>query len=106
MAPHIQTVRNPPPRMLAASETLHSLNYWSTACRTYYHRDSYFKSFLLPNAAWTNYASNNYGQRAETNGQTVIRSAEDNGEDLQEFLNSLADYLPFPYLTERLQRVV
>ena len=90
MAQHIQTVRNPPPRMLTATETLHSLNHWKTAFRTYYRRDSYFKSFLLPNATWTNVAADNYGQIAETNGQTETRSAVDKGEDLQDFLNTLA----------------
>ena len=36
------------------------------------------------------------------NGTTVIRTAADKGEDLQDFLNTLAGYLPFPYLTEKI----
>ena len=46
------SVRNPPPRMLNAKETLHSLDHWKTIFRTYYRRDSIFKAFLLPTAAW------------------------------------------------------
>ena len=90
MAHQIQTVRNPPPRMLTLNENLHSLNHWKTAFRTYYRRDSYFKAFLLPTATWNNDAEQNYGQRDETNGTAVTRTAADKGEDLQDFLNTLA----------------
>ena len=102
MTQQLQTVRNPPPRMLTLSETLHSLNHWKTSFRTYYRRDSYFKAFLLPDATWTNSAGDHYGQIADVNGNTTIRSAADKGEDLKDFLNTLAGYLPFPYLTEKI----
>ena len=36
------------------------------------------------------------------NNQQVVRSAEDKGEDLKDFLNTLVGYLPFPYLTEKI----
>ena len=98
----IQTVRNPPPRMLQMVETLHSLNHWKTSFRTYYRRDSYFKAFLLPQATWSNSARNNYNQVADMNGTNVVRTAADKGEDLRDFLNTLAGYLPFPYLTEKI----
>ena len=87
MTHQLQAVRNPPPRMLTANETLHSLNHWRTSFRTYYRRDGYFKAFLLPDATWTNSANTNYGQDADMNGTTVIRTAADKGEDLQDFLN-------------------
>ena len=32
----------------------------------------------------------------------MVRSALDKGEDLRDFLNTLAGYLPFPYLTEKI----
>ena len=95
------TVRNPPPRMLTVSETLYSLNHWKTSFRTYYRRDSFYKGFLLPNASWDPTAIN-YGQTADRQNGTVIRSAEDKGEDLKDFLNTLVGYLPFPYLTEKI----
>ena len=60
----MQTVKNPPPRMLTANESLHSLNHWKTAFRTYYRRDAYFKAFLQPTATWTNSAITHYGQTA------------------------------------------
>ena len=88
--------------MLQMVETLHSLNHWKTSFRTYYRRDSYFKAFLLPQATWSNSARNNYNQVADMNGTNVVRTAADKGEDLRDFLNTLAGYLPFPYLTEKI----
>ena len=102
MARQMQTVKNPPPRMLTASESLHSLNHWKTAFRTYYRRDAYFKTFLLPTATWTNSAATHYGQTEDREGDTVTRSAADKGEDLQDFLHTLSGYLPFPYLTDKI----
>ena len=87
-----QTVRNPPPRMLTVSETLYSLNHWKTSFRTYYRRDSFYKGFLLPNASWDPTALN-YGQAADRQDGTIIRSAEDKGEDLKDFLHTLVGYL-------------
>ena len=95
-------MRNSPPRILTLTETLHSLNHWKTSFRTYYRRDSYFKAFLLPNATWSNSAEAHYGQVADINGNTTVRTAADKGEDLRDFLNTLAGYLPFPYLTEKI----
>ena len=97
---HQQTVRNPPPRMLTVSETLYSLNHWKTSFRTYYRRDSFYKGFLLPQAQWDP-ALPNYGQVNDVSGDVVVRTAEDKGEDLQDFLHTLVGYLPFPYLTEK-----
>ena len=97
----VQLVRNPPPRMLTLTETLHSLNHWKTCFRTYYRRDTYFKGFLLPTVQWDPSATN-YGLRADIQGEQVVRSAEDKCEDLKDFLNTLVGYLPFPYLTEKI----
>ena len=100
MAQQTITVRNPPPRMLTGQETLHTLNHWRTAFRTYYRRDSFFKTFLLPDASW-NPGSANYGQLDEVNNGTITRTGQDKAEDLKDFLNTLMGFLPFPYLTER-----
>ena len=97
-----QTVRNPPPRMLTLTENLHSLNHWKTSFRTYYRRDAFFKAFLLPNATWNNSIVEHYGQTDDVNGTVITRTAADKGEDLKDFLNTLAGYLPFPYLTEKI----
>ena len=101
MANQIQTVRNPPLRMLTATENLHSLNHWKTSFRTYYRRDTFFKDFLLPEASWNSLALN-YGQVEDTVGTATTRSAVDKCEDLKDFLNTLSGYLPFPYLREKL----
>ena len=94
-------VRNPPPRMLASVETLYSLNHWKTSFRTYYRRDSFYKGFLLPGATW-DANSPNFGQSADRDQDSVLRSAQDKGEDLRDFLHTLVGYLPFPYLTEKI----
>ena len=83
------------------TETLHSLNHWKTAFRTYYRWDAYFKAFLLPNAVWDSTAAI-YGQTADTNGTVTTRTAADKGEGLKDFLNTMVGYLPFPYLTEKI----
>ena len=97
----MQIVRNPPPRMLAAKETLYSLNHWKTSFRTYYRRDSFYKGFLLQTATW-DAALPNFGQQEDRHQNTVVRSALDKGEDLRDFLHTLVGYLPFPYLTEKI----
>ena len=98
----IQTVRNPPPRMLTSSESLYSLQHWITSFRTYYQRDSYYKSFLLPQVRWESTQAH-YGQVDDVDATgTVTRTAEDKSEDLKDFLNTIVGYLPFPYLTEKI----
>ena len=87
-------VRNPPPRMLTPNETLQTLNHWKTSFRTYYRRDSFYKGFLLPAATWDP-AADNYGQADDLQGGDVVRPAVDKAGDLEDFLNTLAGYLPF-----------
>ena len=99
---NMQTVRNPPPRMLSSTETLYSLGHWITSFRTYYRRDGYYKGFLLPDARW-NATQVNYGQVQDINDQGVVtRSAQDKSEDLKDFLSIIVGFLPFPYLTEKI----
>ena len=95
-----QTVRNPPPRMLSVSETLYSLNHWKNNFRTYYRRDSYYKGFLLHDARWDS-SQPHFGQTPDRSNGSITRTAEDKGEDLRDFLNTLVGYLPFPYLNEK-----
>ena len=101
MAQAMQMVRNPPPRMLASTETLYSLNHWKTSFRTFYRRDSFYKGFLLPLATWDS-TRPNFGQTDDVQETVVVRSAQDKGEDLKDFLHTLVGYLPFPYLTEKI----
>ena len=101
MAQQLQQVKNPPPRALTTTETLQSLNHWKTSVRTYYRRDSYYKGFLLDGVTW-NPAAEHYGQRADMNGEVETRSAADKAGDLEDFLNTLAGFLPFPYLTQKI----
>ena len=98
-------VRGPPPRPLLATENLHTWNHWKSSFRTYYRRDDYYKKFLLNTARWDSTAEN-YGLDADTRGAgadaVIIRSAEDKAGDLEDFLNIIAGYLPFPYLTQKI----
>ena len=89
----MQTVKNPPPRMLRANESLHSLNHWKTTFRTYYRRDAYFKAFLLPTSTWTNSATTHHGQTEDRERETVTQSAADKGDDLQDILHTLLDFV-------------
>ena len=55
----------------------------------------------MPEAAWSKLEIN-YGQTEDRQNDVVVRSALDKGEDLKDFLNTIAGYLPFPYLTEKI----
>ena len=80
----VQTVRNPPPQMLTATESLYSLQHWITSFRTYYCRDTYYKGFLLPNVRW-NPSQLHYAQADDVdNDGAVARSAEDKSEELKD----------------------
>ena len=68
----------------------------------YYRRDSYYKTFLLPQVRW-DASRQHYAQTADTDAEgVVVRTAEDKSEDLKDFLNTIVGYLPFPYLTEKI----
>ena len=89
-------VRCPPPRPLSQQETLDSLNHWKTLFRNYFRRDSIYKQFLAKNFTWDP-SQVNYG--LVTVGDDT---AEARKENLEDFLYTLAGFLPHSYLTDKI----
>ena len=88
------------PRRLDYKETLNSLNQWRTVFRNYYRRCPYYGQFLLPTASWDN--SPTRGLRAETDG--LQRDVPTLVSDLEGFLDCVASFLPFDYISEKLKQ--
>ena len=89
-------VKTPPPRQLSQQETLDSLDHWKNLFRNYYRRDSGFKQFLTQGCTW-DYKQLHYGLQ-EKDGQ----APEERAENLSDFLNNLAGFLPNSYLTKKI----
>ena len=89
-------VKTPPPRQLSQQETLDSLDHWKNLFRNFYRRDSSFKQFLARGASW-NFSQLHYGLQAENE-----QEPEERAEDLTDFLNNLAGFLPNSYLTKKI----
>ena len=87
------------PRRLDHRESLQSLNLWKSAFRNYYRRCQYYGIFLLPETTWNNDA--NRGFTAEQSG--LKRSAQTLAADLSGFLDCIGSYLPYDYVSEKLQ---
>lgn len=82
----------PYPRQLTKKETLDSLSHWQTSVRNYYRRFDEYAEFFKRTSTWT--TARNYG----FTGQNV----EDRADNLECLLDSLASFLPGPYLTHRI----
>ena len=89
--------RTPPPRQLGPKETLESLTHWRTSFKTFYKRDEAYKRFFKFGVVWNN-EEENYGF---TDDGSDYR-AEDIAEDLRDLLNTLASFLPYSYLTDKI----
>ena len=89
-------VKSPPPRPLTQQETLDSLNHWKTLFRNYYRRDTVYKQFLASDFTWTPNQPN-YGLAAVGNSTAQARK-----ENLEDFLYTLAGFLPHSYLTDKI----
>ena len=89
-------VKCPPPRPLTQQETLDSLNHWKTLFRNYFRRDSIYKPFLAANFTWDP-TQLNHGLAAVGDDTAEIRK-----ENLEDFLYTLAGFLPHSYPTEKI----
>ena len=87
------------PRRLEQQETLQNLNHWRGVLQNFYRRCQYYSHFLTPNLRWG--PSEDRGFRTETTG--LKRSAEVLASDLDGFLESIASYLPFDYVSDSLK---
>ena len=80
-------------------ESLNSLNQWVITLKKFYRRCAYCSYFLRPNVTWSSDPSDR-GFPAETDG--LKRTPEVLSADLEGFLNTLAGYLPFDYVADKL----
>ena len=88
------------PRRLEQRESLNSLNQWKSVFRNYYRRCQYYGIFLLPQTTWDNTANRGF-TAAETSG--LKRNIETLAADLSGFLDCIGSYIPFDYVSEKLQ---
>ena len=95
-------VKSPPPRPLSQQETLDSLNHWKTLFRNYYRRDSIYKQFLVTGKVWTTGPYYGFSDRTDGDGNVVVETKEAQKENLEDFLNTLAGFLPHSYLTDKI----
>ena len=96
----VNTVRVPQPRLLEDTETMESLTHWWTQFRNYYRRDKYVGGFLVSTAKW-NPSAVNMGFVDETDG--LKRTKADVEQDFLAFMDTLASYMRYSYITERLK---
>ena len=96
----VNTVRVPQPRQLEDTETMESLVHWWTQFRNYYRRDKYVGGFLVSTATWDPTAAN-LGFTDETEG--LKRKKADVEQDFLAFMDTLASYMRYSYITERLK---
>ena len=88
------------PRRLEQSETLQTLNQWRGVLLNYFRRCQYNSYFLRSGLTWD--TSVNHGFVApETTG--LKRSAAVLAEDLDGLFDSIASYLPFDYIADKLK---
>ena len=85
--------RTPPPRPLTSTETLESLDQWKNQFITFYKRDKDCKQFIKPSFKW-NSTREFYGLTTE--------DREDDAQELETLLFTVAGFLPFPYLTPQI----
>ena len=96
----VNTVRVPQPRQLEDAETMESLTHWWTQFRNYYRRDKYVGGFLVSTAKWDP-AAEFLDFKDETDG--LKRKKADVEQDFLAFMDTLASYMRYSYITERLK---
>ena len=86
------------PSRLDQQETLNSLNHWTATFKNFYRRCQYYGFFLQPGLTWT--SDGDRGLPAETTG--LKRTSSVLASDLEGFLQCLGGYLPFDYVSDKL----
>ena len=87
------------PRKLEQKETLQSLNHWKCVLVNYYRRCQFYSYYLAPNISWTNELNRGF-IRAESSG--LKREPDMLASDLNGFLSTIASYLPFDYVADKI----
>ena len=88
------------PRRLEQKESLQSLNHWRSVFRNYYRRCQYYGLFLLPTTTWDSSLNRGFTED-ETTG--LKRNIQTLAADLNGFLDCIGSYLPFDYVSDKLQ---
>jgi hypothetical protein len=89
------TAKVPYPRQLSSNETLDTLTHWKSHVRNYFRRDDSMKEFFARTARW-NQTQVNYGFTGE--------DAETKADSLESLLDTIAGFMPGPYLTAQITK--
>ena len=84
------TPKVPYPRQLTKKETLDSLSHWQTSVKNYFKRFPYYAQYFKRTCTWTK-ANDNYGFTGN--------NAAEKADNLETLLDTLAGFLPGPYIT-------
>ena len=87
------------PRKLEQRENLQSLNQWKCVFTNFYRRCQFHGYFLTPGMTWSNDRNRGF-ITDEPSG--LKRTPEVLASDLDGFLSTIASYLPFDYIAEKL----
>ena len=88
------TPKVPYPRQLTKKESLDSLSHWQTSVRNYFRRFPEFGIFFKRQTTWTQ--ARKYGFTGE--------GSDDKADNLENLLDTLATFLPGPYLTHQITK--
>ena len=83
----------PYPRQLTNKETLDSISHWSSGVRNYFRRSPQYAVFFKRTTTW-DYHKDNYGFEGE--------DKEDQADNLEAFLDTIAGFMPGPYITNKI----
>ena len=85
----------PYPRQLSSAETLDTLTHWKSHVRNYFRRDDNLKIFFARTMSWDQ-SNTNYGFTGE--------DAADKADYLEGLLDTIAGFMPGPYLTAKITK--
>ena len=88
------TPKVPYPRQLTKHETLDSLSHWVTSVRNYFRRFPDYAEFFKRTCSWSH--STNYGFTGS--------DAPDKADNLEALLDTVASFLPGPYITHQITK--
>ena len=101
--PNTSIPKSPYPRQLTKKEDLDSLSHWQTTVRNYFRRSPLYSEFFKRSSVWnpqlTNYGFTNQPQSTDPN------DAETRADNLEALLDTIAGFLPGPYITHQITKL-
>ena len=85
--------KTPYPRQLTKKETLDSLSHWKSSVRNYFRRASQYAYFFKSSSSWN---------RQNVNSGFSGEDAEEKADNLECLLDTIASFLPGPYITHQI----